>query len=138
MHKKDFWAVHHNHHLPNYIKTTVNPAWRRAILQFRLSSHNFLIEVGRWSKTPRHLRLCQLCDNSLLGDEWHCTFVCTNRTISEWRDELINRISLISPQFRQLPTKSQFLYLTHAEDQEINRSGLWGQFLARVMKLHKT
>ena len=31
---------------------------RMSFTKFRLSAHNLLIEMGRWSRIPRHLRLC--------------------------------------------------------------------------------
>ena len=96
MEKKDFWTVRNNCRLPNYIKTTVSPACRRAVSQFRLSSHNLPIEAGRWEEALRQLRICKLCDKNLLGDEWHCSFECTNTTASGWMADVINRITTAS------------------------------------------
>ena len=45
------------------------------VIRFRLGSHMLPIETGRWSRTPRHLRLCRSCN--LLGDEKHALFSCS-------------------------------------------------------------
>jgi hypothetical protein len=45
------------------------------IIRFRLGSHVLPIETGRWSRTPRNLRLCRNCN--VLGDEEHALFTCS-------------------------------------------------------------
>ena len=44
------------------------------ITKFRLGSHKFPIETGRWRRIPRDQRLCQ--DYGVLGDEYHILFDC--------------------------------------------------------------
>ena len=52
-----------------YTKTDYTPdSLRITFTRLRLSSHKLRIEVGRWSKTPRHERLC-VCGS--LQDEKH-------------------------------------------------------------------
>ena len=49
-----------------------------AYLRFRLGTHDLGIELGRWSdKKPRHMRLCNRCDQQQLDDERHLEFECT-------------------------------------------------------------
>ena len=55
------------------------------ITKFRLGSHKFPIETGRWRRIPRDQRLCQLCE--VLGDEYHIMFECP----------IINRDNLALP-----------------------------------------
>ena len=45
------------------------------IIKFRLGSHFFPIETGRWSRTPRSERLCSTC--GVLGDENHVIYSCS-------------------------------------------------------------
>ena len=44
------------------------------ITRFRLGSHFLPIEKGRWTRTPRELRMCNACNK--LGDEKHVLFEC--------------------------------------------------------------
>ena len=44
------------------------------IIKFRLGTHYLPIETGRWTRTPREERLCQLC--KVVGDERHLTYNC--------------------------------------------------------------
>ncbi|ELU10817.1 hypothetical protein CAPTEDRAFT_200258 [Capitella teleta] len=61
---------------PMYTDPTVCEYKRRALTKFRLSSHNLAIERGRWSRTPRHERLCTDCDLNAIQDEEHVLSVC--------------------------------------------------------------
>lgn len=47
----------------------------KPILAYRTRNHKLPIETGRWSKTDRHLRICNLC-NEDLGDEMHYLLSC--------------------------------------------------------------
>ena len=48
----------------------------KSIIKFRLGSHKLKIETGRWTNTPRELRLCSTCNQ--LEDEFHIIFDCVN------------------------------------------------------------
>ncbi|ELU08933.1 hypothetical protein CAPTEDRAFT_207009 [Capitella teleta] len=61
---------------PMYTDPTVCEYKRRALTKFLLSSHNLAIERGRWSRTPRHERLCTDCDLNAIQDEEHVLSVC--------------------------------------------------------------
>ena len=69
-------------HVKNYFKfekyldLSVTRAYRIAISKIRLSSHNFSIERGRWSKSkiPRLDRKCTEFDE--IEDEYHCLIEC--------------------------------------------------------------
>ncbi|XP_060563724.1 uncharacterized protein LOC132723080 [Ruditapes philippinarum] len=45
-------------------------------LRFRCMNHKMPIESGRFCNIPRELRVCNLCNNSSLGDEYHYLFNC--------------------------------------------------------------
>ena len=53
-----------------------NSTFRTAISKIRLSSHNFLIERGRWGQTriERQNRRCAVC--ATIEDEFHCLIEC--------------------------------------------------------------
>ena len=55
-----------------FIKTT-HPV-SDSIIKFRLGSHSFPIETGRWNRTKREDRLCTTC--GVLGDEFHVIHHC--------------------------------------------------------------
>ena len=52
---------------------------RVALSRIRLSSHNFMIERGRWKipKLDPSERCCEYCqNNTVLEDEYHCLVEC--------------------------------------------------------------
>ena len=49
---------------------------RIVLTQFRLSNHKLPIETGRWFNISREQRICPLCINDTLGDEFHYLFEC--------------------------------------------------------------
>ncbi|XP_078607973.1 uncharacterized protein LOC144879949 [Branchiostoma floridae x Branchiostoma japonicum] len=49
---------------------------RKALSQLRCSSHALNIEKGRHNKTRREARLCQLCEEGLIEDEYHFVMEC--------------------------------------------------------------
>ena len=48
---------------------------RQSFARLRLSAHRLRIETGRWTRTPREVRVCQ-CDLHEIQDERHVMFVC--------------------------------------------------------------
>ena len=53
------------------------PKRERIILcRFRCSNHRLPIVSGRYSNIQRNMRLCNLCNNQSLGDEFHYLFEC--------------------------------------------------------------
>ena len=75
---------------------------RPILTKFRLSEHNFLIEIGRNIKIPRDQRLCAICN--VLEDEFHFFFECKRNT---------NNRNILYQYFQNL--YSNFLELNHEE-----------------------
>ena len=46
------------------------------LLKFRLMNHKFPIETGRYHNIARQDRICHLCNNIALGDEFHYLLEC--------------------------------------------------------------
>ena len=69
---------------PYIQKSSYNPI-TTDITKFRLGSHRFPIETGRWSYKPREERKCAVCD--VVGDEVHCVYECP----------LVNRDGIVVP-----------------------------------------
>jgi len=74
----------------HYLTLIKTPKWRSAITKLRISAHQLPIEAGRFNNTPRHLRLCQLCNSGSVGDEMHALFNCSNPIIIGLRTHLEN------------------------------------------------
>ena len=51
-----------------YLKFQRNPDLRSAMTKLRIPSHSLPIEVGRYKKIPRNMRICPLCSSKALGD----------------------------------------------------------------------
>ena len=47
------------------------------LCKFRTCNHHLPIEQGRFNHIPRDERLCKLCDESAIGDEFHYIFKCS-------------------------------------------------------------
>ena len=50
---------------------------RITLTRFRTSNHRLPIETGRWSNTPRNERLCIICDEGCVCDEYHFILECS-------------------------------------------------------------
>ena len=72
----------------------------KAITKFRLGSHLLKIETGRWNRTPRESRLCDIC--GVVEDEVHVIYSCTKVHRSDlhlphplsaiWDHECVNQL----------------------------------------------
>ena len=56
-----------NVYIPDYMRT--------AFTRLRVMSHDLRIETGRWSRTPRELRVCN-CDSQSVQSEIHVLIEC--------------------------------------------------------------
>ena len=53
------------------------PDYRRVeVTRFRVGSHRLKVETGRWSRTPRELRVCSCGTGDAVQDEGHVVFDC--------------------------------------------------------------
>ena len=63
------------HCYENYL-SKLNSKSRLALCRFRLSNHKLPIERGRFSNIERERRFCQLCNENMIGDEFHFILEC--------------------------------------------------------------
>ena len=56
------------------------------------TNHKFPIEQGRYKNIPREQRICNLCCNNLVVDEFHYLFVCNEFSLRQRRRTFINDI----------------------------------------------
>ena len=54
----------------------LNKNHRSICTNYRTAKHRLPIEVGRWGNIPRSERKCFLCDDHVIGDEYHFLFEC--------------------------------------------------------------
>ena len=55
----------------------LNDGDRIIFCKFRTTNHRLIIETGRWSGVNREDRICNLCNQGLVGDEYHYLLECT-------------------------------------------------------------
>ena len=65
-----------NYGLENYF-LTLPKIYCQTLCKFRTSNHKLAIEKGRYINIPRNLRLCQLCKEGKIGDEFHVILECS-------------------------------------------------------------
>jgi hypothetical protein len=60
----------------NYLNVIENYTLRTCLAPFRLSSHNLEIETG-YCGIVRETRLCKLCNQNVIENEYHLMFCCS-------------------------------------------------------------
>ena len=76
--------------LENYVLFS-NDHSRRLITKFRLCNHKFAVERGRYSNIERHRRYCDICNEHILGDEYHVLMECKNPVLTNIRKTTIRK-----------------------------------------------
>ena len=64
-------------------------SYRIALCKFRTSNHKLPVEKGRYANLPKYQRLCTICDEDQVGDEYHFLMECP--TLENFRDKYIPR-----------------------------------------------
>ena len=64
-----------DHKMERYLSDITNVKHRKALTRLRMSSHQLAIEEGRYSETPREMRICSLCKTGV-EDEAHFLIQC--------------------------------------------------------------
>lgn len=59
------------------------------ISKLRTCNLKIPMETGRWYNIARTDRICTLCNESCIGDEYHYLYVCNNSSITELRKKYI-------------------------------------------------
>ena len=72
-------------YIPDYIRV--------AFTRIRVMSHNLKIETGRWSRTPRDLRVCP-CDGQTTQTEQHVLLECTLTRQTRQKYDMVNKQNL--------------------------------------------
>ena len=77
--------IKHNHSMEPYLIDVNNTAHRIAVSKMCLSAHKFPIEVGRYVKTQRKKRTCNLCKSKSVADELHYCMYCNHKNFENLR-----------------------------------------------------
>ena len=88
---------------------------RKAFLKFRASNNNLPVNRDRYLNVPRHERLCTLCDQNDIGDEYHYILTCKYPPIARERERLIKRYYYVRPnvlKFNELMSCTKIKSLT--------------------------
>ena len=61
--------------LERYFNLLPDKLWK-PILKFRTSNHYLPVETGRWNKIPLEDRICTLCNENDIADQFHYLLKC--------------------------------------------------------------
>ena len=86
-------SCHWSSDIPFYLQNTFS--------KFICSAHKLAIETGRKQHTPRHMRICMLCDRNEIEDEFHFVLICP------WYTDLRNRY--IPDEFKTQPSWNKLI-----------------------------
>ena len=64
-------------------------------VKFRTCNHKLPIEIGRYTNIPRQERLCTLCDQRCIGDEFHYVLECSK--LKSFRAKYLPSVYTIRP-----------------------------------------
>jgi exonuclease III len=109
--------------LENYLKVIKNPKIRSSICRLRISDHKLPIETGRYTKPkiPAHERYCNLCDQQLVGDEFHLLTECLLPELVNLRLTFLKEVEKKVLQIKSLTGKPLFLYIFSLADESITK-----------------
>ena len=79
-------------------------------------AHKFPIEQGRYKNIPREQRICNLCCNNRVGDEFHYLFICNEFSLTQRRQTFINDILKVNTHFIKFDKKNLFDYILSLND----------------------
>jgi hypothetical protein len=68
--------IYDDHNLQFYLCRPVNYMFKPLISRYRLHAHSLNIETGRYYNIDRHARMCNMCNNNDIEDEYHFILEC--------------------------------------------------------------
>ena len=110
---RTYRTIKNNFKLEEYL-TSVPKKYRKDLTRFRISAHNLAIERGRYTRPPTPLenRTCPNCPDKV-ENEFHFLLECP--MYKEGRQEMVQNIEIICPNFKLLNMEEQFIFLMNAE-----------------------
>ena len=114
--------------ISEYLLKIYSPKLRKVLTQIRLSSHCLCIETGRHRSVPRHERLCTLCNERDVEDEYHFTIKCP--IYSEIRKKYIKHFFVNRP--------SMFKFTLLLKSNNMNTLKNLSLYITEAFQLRKT
>ena len=87
---------------PYLVLARKNPS-RKALVSFRISSHQLRIETGRYEKIPRDDRICYFCTRNKIEDKNHFLLDC--KAYSQIKDTFFSKLETKIPHIKPLFTR---------------------------------
>ena len=112
--------------LERYFNLLPDKLWK-PILKFRTSNYYLPIETGRWNKIPLEDRICTLCNENDIADEFHYLLKC----------QFFNhpRTQFLHPYYYTRPNTYKFKYLM--QSQRISTLKKIANFINIIMNVFK-
>ena len=84
------------------------------VTKFRMSGYEFPIELDRYLKVPKELRICDICREGI--GEYHYFLHCNHLLLELSRDNFINKIKNINESPMLLDSVTLVVYITMMSD----------------------
>lgn len=120
--KLEFYKVFKDEYsTSDYLHQLTNFNERRNLVKFKVSTHNLMIELGRYQRDhiTRENRLCPLCKSNQVENESHSLFQCSRYSFQ--RESFLNRIYEIIPGFEMKSTSESIKLLMNSNDHLVNK-----------------
>ena len=86
--------------METYFKNITNKKHRLSLTRFRSSSHDLVIETGRYNNIELENRKCNQCSMNAVESEYHFLLICP-----KYADK---RKTLLKPYYNSWPTLTKF------------------------------
>jgi hypothetical protein len=129
---RTFFKLKHKFEYEKYLNTN-NLKNRKNVSKLRLSDHKLPIERGRYLNIPVNDRLCTLCADNTVGDEFHMLMTCKHAGLSQLRKQFQLDVLKIVPQITHLSLLSQFIYVFSLTDMDIMNTSV--RFVSNCMSI---
>ena len=93
----------------DYVINVLNRYKRSLLARFRTGILQLRIETGRFNQVKLDDRLCLVCNENVIEDEFH--FLCVCSKYSTIREELFTKIITMDHNFQDLPLNDKFIFI---------------------------
>jgi len=121
--KKDFGTE-------EYLTGFMSRQQRSLLAKFRGGILPLQVETGRWQNVAWGDRICKLCNQNSVEDEFH--FLCTCELYNDQRISLFEKVTAKNAEFAIFSLEDKFIYLLKFENREV------AKYLERAYHLRKT
>ena len=94
----------------DYVNTIYNRSDRSILAKFRCGILQLHVESGRFNNTKLEDRLCKICNQNIIEDEFHFLCQCSEYH-TERRNCLYDSLVVQFPEFKDLDDNAKFTYL---------------------------